>query len=114
MWSLAGSQAVDQQISCFGPESRGWPAALGLGRTASRSAALALCVEQVASAPGVNPPEVSGVGGQLGFQLWTPSLLIWVLATRLQLSVLAVYPVFTVQGLSGELRQRLPLLWRVL
>ena len=96
MWSLAGSQAVDQQISCFGPESRGWPAALGLGRTASRSAALALCVEQVASAPGVNPPEVSGVGGQLGFQLWAPSPPIWVRAARIQVNAGVGYPVFKV------------------
>ena len=47
------------------------------------------------------------------FKLWAPSLLIWVRATGLQVSAGAAYPVFTVQGLSGEGPQRW-LLWRVL
>ena len=82
MWSLAGSQAVDQLIWCFGPGSlRSWrtgqgsalglsqaqpadPAALGLSPAALGSAALGLWVGQLASAPGAHPPEVSGVGGQ--------------------------------------------------
>ena len=39
MWSLAGSQAVDQPICCFGPGLRaaGWSPALGLSHTAGRS-----------------------------------------------------------------------------
>ena len=39
----------------------GWSAALGLSRAASWSAALGLCVGQLASVPGAHPPEVSGV-----------------------------------------------------
>ena len=78
------------------------------------SAALGLCVGQLASAPGVHPPKVSGVGGQLGFQLWAPSLLIWVHATGLYLRPGAAYPAFTVQGLRREGRQMQRLLWRVL
>ena len=73
---------------------------------AGGSANLGLCVGQLASAPSEHPPEVSGVGappgvgGQLGFQLWVPSPLIWVCAPGLQVSAGAAYPVFTVQGLS--------------
>ena len=37
---------------------------------------------QLASTPSVHPPEDSGVGAQLGIQLWAPSLLIWVCASR--------------------------------
>ena len=77
MWSLAGSPAVDQPICCFGPgwHPAGWsaaqglshvlradPAALGLSRTALGSEALGLRGGQLASVPGVHPPEVSGVG----------------------------------------------------
>ena len=102
--SQAGSQAIDQRTCCFGPESS----------SAGGSAALGLCMGQVASAPGAHPPEVSGVGGQLGFQVWAPSPLIWVSATGLPMSAGATYPVFTVQELRGEGRQRLGLLWRVL
>ena len=54
MWSLAGSQAIDQPIFWVEPES---------GK-ASRSATLSLCVGQLASAPGAHPLEVSGVGPQ--------------------------------------------------
>ena len=39
-------------------------AALGLNHTALGSAVLGLLVEQLASAPDVHPPEVSGVGPQ--------------------------------------------------
>ena len=73
------------------------------------SAALGLWVGQLASAPGAHPPTrgfrcgrgagVSGVGGQLGFQLWVPSPVNWVSAG-------AAYPAFTVKGLRGEGRQR--------
>ena len=140
MWSLAGSQAFDHQICgfdprwltasllssvgqarlqlwdpvvllqsfcCFGPKSR---------RVPGRSAALDLCVGQLASAPSAYPPTrgfrcgrdpgVSGVGSQLGFQLWAPSPLIWVCATGLQVSTGTAYPAFTVQGLRGEGCQR--------
>ena len=73
MWSLAGSQAIDQPIqllwalvSCEGG------AALGLSHVALWSAVLGLWVEQLASAPDSHPPEVSGVGARLGFQCGSP------------------------------------------
>ena len=69
---------------------------------------------QLASAPGEHLPEVSGVGAPPGFQVWVDSLLIWVRATGLQVSAGAAYPMFTVQGLRGEWRQRPQLLQRVL
>ena len=87
---------------------------MGLSRAAGGSTAWGLCVGQLASAPSAHPPEVSGVGGQLGFQVWAPSQLIWVRATGLQVSAGAAYLAFTVQGLRGEGRQRPLLLWRVL
>ena len=90
------------------------PAALGLSHAAGWSPALDLCVEQLASAPGVHPSEVSSVGTLLGFQVCAPTPLIWVRATGLQVSAGAAYPVFTVQGLKGEGRQRTRLLLRVL
>ena len=62
MWWLAGNQAVDQP-----------PTALSLGCAAGQSAALGLCMGQLASAPGAHPPDISGVGAQLGFQVWVPS-----------------------------------------
>ena len=64
MWSLRGSQAVDQPICCFGTKLRaaGSLAALGLSPAALGSTALGLWVGQLASAPVVHPPEVSGVG----------------------------------------------------
>ena len=129
MWSLTGSQAVDQPICCFGPGSHpaGWsaaqglshvlradPAALGLSRTALGSKALGLWVGQLASAPSAHPPEVSGVDAPPRFQLWAPSPLIWECATGLQVSAGAAYPAFTVQGLRGERHQRPGLLRRVL
>ena len=89
-------------------------ATLGLGLVACWSTSLGLCVGQLASAPGAHPPEVSGVGAQPEFQVWAPSLLIWVLATGLQVRAGAAYPAFTVQGLRGEGGQRLRLLRRVL
>ena len=49
----------------------------------------------------------------LRFQVWEPSSLICVRATRLQVSARAAYPTFTVQGRRGEGRQG-PLLPRVL
>ena len=90
MWWLAGNQAVDQP-----------PTALSLGCAAGQSAALGLCMGQLASAPGAHPPEVSGVGSQLGFQFWAPSPLIWVCTMGLQVSTGAGYPLFTVQGAEG-------------
>ena len=139
MWSLAGSQVFDQPICWFGPGSgaaglstsldlvrvgSAIPAALGHSRATGPSATLGLCMGQLASAAGVHPPTrgfrcgrpagVSGVGGQLGFQLWAPSQLIWVHPTLLQVRAWAAYPVFTVQGLRGEGRQRPWLLGRVL
>ena len=54
------------------------------------------------------------MGGQLGFQVWAPTLLIWVQTTGLQVSAKAACPAFTVQGLRGEGRQRPRLLQRVL
>ena len=85
-----------------------------MSHAAVRSAALGLCVRQLASAPGAHPPEVSGVGGQPGFQVWVSSSLIWVLATRLQVSAGAAYPELTVEGLRWEGCHRWWLLWRVL
>ena len=70
MWSLAGSQAVDQPFCCFGPESRGTrqsscfgPELPGLAGPLCGlgSAVLGLWVGQLASAPCAHPPEVSGV-----------------------------------------------------
>ena len=115
MWSLAGSQAIDRWICCFGLGSglAGSPA-LGLSLAAGWSAALGLCVGPLASVPGAHLPKVSGVGNPPGFQVWAPSPLIWVSATGLPMSAGATYPVFTVQELRGEGRQRLGLLWRVL
>ena len=52
-------------------------------------------------------------GSHPGFQVWAPSPPIWVPAAGLQVRAGAAYPVFTVQGLSGEGPQRW-LLWRVL
>ena len=65
MWSLAGSQAVDQRIQPLwaGEAWAGW-AALGLSHAALGSEVLGLWVEQLASAPDALPPEVSGVGPQ--------------------------------------------------
>ena len=57
-------------------------AALGLIHAAGQSTAFGLCVGQLASTSGVHPSEVSGVGNQLGFQLWAPSPLILVHASR--------------------------------
>ena len=85
-----------------------------LSHAALRSAAFNLWVGQLASAPVAHPPEVSGVGALPGFQVWAPTLLIWVQATQLQVSAGVAYHEFTVQGLRGEGRQRPRLLWRVL
>ena len=131
-WQLAGPSALglshvgqaglqlwdkvtrSQSFCCFGPESR----------APSWSAALGLCLGQLASAPVAHPHTqgfrcvcpagVSGVGGQLGFQLWAPSLLIWVCTTRLQVGAGAASPAVTVQGLTGEGLQRPRLLQGIL
>ena len=87
---------------------------MGLSHTVLGSAVLGLWVEQLASAPDALPPEFSGVGAPPGFQVWAPSSLICVRATRLQVSAGAAYPAFTVQWLRGEGRRRLWLLLRVL
>ena len=76
------------------------------------SAVLGLWVEQLASGPDAHPPEVSGVGAPQGFHVWAPSPLIWVRATGLQVSTVAAFLEFTVQGLKGEGRQRPRLLLR--
>ena len=93
MWSLAGSQAIDQPIqpvcawvlglpaaadpaSRFGLTSLGGRGALGLSHKALESHVLGLWVEQLASAPDALPPEVSGVGAPPGFHAWAPSSLI--------------------------------------
>ena len=74
MWSLAGSQAVDQPIQpLWASVSPAGGAALGLSHVALWSAVLGLWVEQLASAPESHPPEVSGVGAPLGFQVWAAS-----------------------------------------
>ena len=75
---------------------------------------MGLWVGQLASVPGAVPPEVSGVGVPPGFQVWAPSPLIWVHSTGLQVSAGSAYPMFSVQGLRGDGRQRLGLLWKVL
>ena len=80
----------------------------------SWAAALGLCMGQLTSAPGVHPPEFSGVGALLRFQVWAPSPLIYVRATGLQMSAGAAYPAFTVQGQRGEGHQRPGLPPRVL
>ena len=107
MWSLADSQALDQPICCFGPGSSvaGWSPALGLSWAALGSAAFSLWVGQLASAPGATHPRC---------QVWAPSPLIWVCASRLQARVGAAWPVFIIQGLRGQGRQWPMLLWGVL
>ena len=139
MWCLVGSQAVDQPICGFGPGSRmaSLSSALGLGCSGGWRDqplwALVVCSQSFCCFGPVSgaailcswcaptrgfrcgrPAGVSGVGGQLGFQLWAPSPLIWVHTTGLQVSTGAAYPVFTVQGLRGEGCQRPRLLPRVL
>ena len=71
MWSLAGSQAVDRPIQplCALCAWEADPATLGLSHVALGSEVLGLWVEQLASAPDAHPPEVSGVGAPLGFQV---------------------------------------------
>ena len=130
MWSLAGSQAIDQPIqpvcawvlglpaaadpaSRFGLGSLGQAGVLVLSHAALGSAVLGLWVEQLASAPDALPPEVSGVGAPPGFQVWAPSSLICVRATGLQVSAGAAYPSLA-QGRRGEGRQGPQLLPRVL
>ena len=63
MWSLAGSQALDQPI-LWAWVSWAGGAALGLSHELLGSTVLGLWVEQLASAPDAHPPEVSGVGAQ--------------------------------------------------
>ena len=74
---------------------------MGLSPVALRSAVLGLWVEQLASAPDSHPPEVSGVGAPLGFEVWTPSPLICVHATGLQVSAGGAYLEFRFQGGGG-------------
>ena len=106
------SQALDQPICSFGTESRGW-LACRLGPVLGAASLCSRCALTGGFRCGC-PAGVSGVGGQLGFQLWTPSPLIGVHATGLQVSAGDGYPVFTVQGLRREGRQRPRLLRRVL
>ena len=74
MWSLAGSQAFDKLICSLGTVSLGWQ----VHCFGPVSAAASLCCGY-APIRGFRcgcPAGVSGVGGQLGFQLWAPSPLI--------------------------------------
>ena len=112
MWALAGSQAVDQLICYFGPELCG-PRVCSFGPVGGAASLCSRCGPTRGFWCG-RPAGVSGLGGQLRFQLWAPSVLIWVQATGLQLSARAAYPAFTVQGLRGEGRQRPRLLPRLL
>ena len=75
MLSLTGSQVVDQWICCFGPGLcwANWSAALGLSCAAGGSAALGLCMGQLASAPSAHLLKVSSVGAPQGFQVWVTS-----------------------------------------
>ena len=57
-------------------------AALTLGCAAGSSAALGLCVGQLASASSAHPPEVSGMGAQPVFQVCTPTQALCVCAPR--------------------------------
>ena len=75
-----------------GPESQG----------AALSSHFGPEVGLLASSPGAQPPEVSGVGVPPGVQMWAPCPLIWVWATRLHVSAGAVYPTFPLQGLRGR------------
>ena len=74
MWSLAGSQAIDQGIQhLWARVSWVGGVALGLCQVVLLSPVLGLWVEQLASAPAAHPPEVSGVGPQsanLGASNW--------------------------------------------
>ena len=118
MWSLAGSQAIDQLICCFGLEScsAGLSTALGLSCAQGPPVCYLGPVCGAASfcfwwAPTRGfrfgrPARVSVVGSQPGFQVWAPTPLIWVHATGLQVSAGAAYPAFTIQGLRGEEHQR--------
>ena len=138
MWSLAGSQAVDQPIQqlcawkacsqpvlCLGSAQLADPASLGLSLWAglgcpgtesggTGSEVLGLWVEQLASAPDALPPEVSGVGAPLGFHVWALSSLICMRTTGPQVSARAAYTGSAVQGRRGEGRQGPRLLPRVL
>ena len=75
-WFAALGLGRHRPFCSFGPESHArlaGPAPLGLSFVALRSASLGLCVGQLASAPGALPPNVSGVGSPLGFQVWLPA-----------------------------------------
>ena len=62
MWSLAGSQAIDQLICCFGPESRG-PWALCFGPVGGAASLCSWCAPTGGYRCG-RPARVSGVGPQ--------------------------------------------------
>ena len=81
---------------------------MGLSHAELGSDVLGLWVEQLASAPDALPPEVSCLGPQFA------NLHVRNRASGEHRGSGAAYPVFTVQGLSGEGRQRPQLLWRVL
>ena len=90
---VARSQVVVQvagMICGFGPGVRG------------RSLAVGLCAGQPATELGTHPSELSGVGAQPGFQLWEPSPLMWVHASRVSGECWGCLFAFTVQGLTGE------------
>ena len=104
MWSLAGSQAVDQPIqplcawdahtvtdaATLGLSLSGGRGRPGTESRGTRSAVLGLWVEQLASAPDALPPEFSGVGAPPGFHVWAPSSLICMNATGPQVSAMTL------------------------
>ena len=104
--------ALGRLVPALGPESRGQPVCR-LGPVRGAASLCSWCAPTRGFRCG-RPSRVSGVGGQLGFQLWVPSLLIWVCATSLHVRAGSAYPAFTVQGLRGDGCQRLRLLRRVL
>ena len=141
VWSPAGRQAIDGVlwlISALGlgwlPIPRFWSVHWGSQPLIRLRTTRGFRCRHPAGVLGVGPRPLIGVhahwgtlglctqaAGPLirvhaypGFQLWAPSLLMWVRATRLQVSAGVAYPAFTVQGLRGKGRQRPQLLWRVL
>ena len=119
MWSLSGSQAIDQWISSFGPGlcEAGWSPALGLSRAGQGGrfgpeshGPWVCCFGPVGGAASLiswcAPTRSSGVGARPGFLVWASTWLIWVWATGLEVSARAACPMFTIQGLRGEGRQR--------
>ena len=73
-WDRFGPELLaEADPAALGLSRWGWWVALDLSRRALRSAVLGLCMGQLASAPGVHPHEVSGVGALPMFQVWSAS-----------------------------------------